>query len=92
MFAFSLNFTAFFKDIMPDLVREVAILGFWVVIFKYKFGSTLSWTTNWFYAEPWIDFSYKPFMGGRKVHFSLHDSPFLPVCGFFFLQIVSTTW
>ena len=41
-----------------------------VVFLNYTVCFTLFWTANCFPVEPRIDFSDKPFMGGREVHFS----------------------
>ena len=68
-------YTSLFTRIMPDLVQEIAVLRFKicpdceVCSFTIHLALQSPQPANSFFAEPWIDFSFKPFIGGRKVHF-----------------------
>ena len=76
-----------FTHIMPDLVQTILYLGSSYVQFaSCAFGFTLYWTANCLSAEPWIDFSDKPFMNGRKVYFIWHDLPFWLNFDIYFFQ------
>ena len=52
---------------MPDLVPEVLGSKFCSLCITFCFTSY--WTANCVSAEPWNDFSDKPFIDGSEVHF-----------------------
>ena len=51
------------------LFETIFLFHEWLNSVCYTFGFPLSCTANCVYAEPWIDFLDKPYMGGQKIHF-----------------------
>ena len=49
--------------------KAVFLIHEWYNSVCYTFGFPLSYTANCFYAELWVDFLDKPYMGGQKIHF-----------------------
>ena len=67
------------------------LLSLRVVFIYYTFCFTSYWTANCVSAEPWNDFSDKPFINGSEVHF--YDA----ICNFrlilaFFDKKMPKTW